>query len=735
MKNSVKSDFGCHILSAAVAWSAIFGLGTLTVPAGQVLAQGSIEEITVTARKREESLMDISASISVVDSQTLERFKLDNFEAIADFIPNVTFNAAPSGTPVIAVRGIGTRAGGAMLEQDVGLFVDGVWVGRQNQLTASQYDVERIEILRGTQATLYGRNTLVGAVSVTTRKPTDELDGYVSAGYESEYDSFSLEGAIGGPVSDNFGLRLAAKYDDLGGWLTNTTVGREEPQRENTALRLTGVYESDGGATVTGKVQWSDQEQIGNSFVRLIDGTFTEFDGTTTLAPAAPSASAAGGFNETAFGTTISIPALGNSDVGSSREFIDVAVQIDFPIGEQTLTSITGFSDMQYNSVFDPTILGGPRVLTWYDEDYRQFTQEIRLTSPGGQSFDYIVGAYFVDQDIDRINFQYLNATDRFWYGEQRLKALSVFASGTFTVSDAVRLVGGLRYTSEEKDADIIVHGNTNADLDFAADTDTADTDAVDGSLTVEWDLSDETLLFAGVSKGSKKPGLASGNPVRNTDFVNPGPLFIPESETVTSEIGAKFALSAGYINVTTFNMDIDGFQQATFTNGNLRIDSIDIASQGIEVEAFFQLGAAWSTILSIGIQDVENKDAPAGANTDVPGAPGFSANATLNWDQQDLFSGVDGFANLNINHKGEHFLNATNGAGNALNEIDGVTLVNLTLGVTWVESNVEASIFAKNLTDEDYADFSFNAPGPSNDFMFAVGQPRTIGMSLRKSF
>ena len=142
------------------------------------------------------------------------------------------------------------------------------------------------------------------------------------------------------------------------------------------------------------------------------------------------------GYSENAFGVDINAPVILNSDIGSQRDFVDTSLQLDIPMGEHTLTAISGFNQMDYQSAFDPSILGGPRVVSWYDEDYEQFSQELRLTSPSGENFDYIVGLFYVQQTIDRLTFQYLNDDKRFWYGEQDMDAISAFASGTYRLND-----------------------------------------------------------------------------------------------------------------------------------------------------------------------------------------------------------------------------------------------------------------------------------------------------------
>jgi outer membrane receptor protein involved in Fe transport len=711
----------------AIAIAATMGFGAV----GEALADKGVEVIMVSVNKRSEPLLEVAGSVQVLDANLVQDYQLDDMDSVVDFIPNATFNAAPSGTPVLAIRGVGTRAGGAMLEQDVGLFIDGVWAGRNNQMQAGLMDVKMIDIVKGTQATLYGRNALVGAISVTTAKPGDEFGGYIELGREFEYGSTSLKGAVDIPVNDRLAFRIAGMYEDIGGWVRNDGVGRDEAESENSSLRITGVYLTDNDWTVTGKLQSSSQEQVGNSFVRLLEGTFTEFDGTNNFTPAPEPPSALRGFSDTAFGVDISAPVLTNADIGSERDFIDTSLQLDIPLGDFEITSITGFNQMDYIAAFDPSILGGPRVVAWYDEEYEQFTQEIRLTSPGDDEFNYIVGVYFVDQTVDRLTFQYLNDDQRFWYGEQDMSAWSVFASTTYSFSETLRLITGARYTNETKDADIIVHGNAEANGVYANAVDSVDESTLDGSITLEFDANDNLLLFGGIATGSKRPGLASGNPVRNSDFVGANSLFIPTEEILTFEAGFKYEMSNGYINATVFDMDISDFQNASFSNGNILISSFDVESRGIELDTYHNLTDEISFKTGFGIMDVEDVSNDA----KVAGAPDFSANVILTYESDDIITNFTTRASVNLSYKSSHFLNATVGDGNKFNEIDAVTLLNANLSLNHSDTGVEVSLYVKNLTNEEYADFSYNAPGGNNDYIFGVAKGRTIGLEARYSF
>ncbi|MFT6951482.1 MAG: iron complex outermembrane receptor protein [Paraglaciecola sp.] len=719
-----------------------YSLMSLSIADPSVLAAEEVEEekvqkkreemeVIVTVNKRKQSLLKVSGSVVVLGDNMIQDFKLDDMDAVVDLIPNATFSAAPSGTPVLAIRGIGTRAGGAMLEQDVGLFIDGVWAGRNNQMQAALMDVQTIEVLKGTQATLYGRNALVGVVAVTTKKPQGILEGNIKVGYEFENSSSTMEGGISIPVTDDFSVRIAGMYEEIGGWVKNEGVGRDESENTNNSIRLTGVYNADNDWVVTGKVQSTSQEKIGNNFVRLLDGTFDGYDGTDYFTPAAEPESALLGYSENAFGVNITAPILLNSDIGSKRDFVDTSLQLDIPLGDNTLTLLSGFNQMDYQSAFDPSILAGPRVTAWYDEEYEQFSQEIRFTSPGNEAFDYIFGAYYVQQTIDRLTFQYLNDDKRYWYGEQDMNAISVFGSGTWSFGDATRLIAGVRYTQESKDADIIVLGS-NEDPDVsAAASDGIDEDTIDGSLTLEWASSDNLLLYAGVATGSKRPGLASGNPANNSDFVDSDSLFIPTEKIMTIEAGFKYAMENGYINASIFDMDISDFQNAGFSNGNIVISSFDVRSQGIEIDSFYYLTDSLTLVTGIGVMDVEDTTNDA----QVSGAPDFSANMTLAYETNELMKNVYARASLNINHKSSHWLNTTTGVSNAFNEIDAVTLVNGNISLINYDSGYKLALFGKNLTDEEYADFSYNAPGGNNDYMFAVAQGRTVGLEFSYSY
>ena len=238
-----------------------------TVIASALLAMGAgsafelsaavLEEVIVTAQKREESIQDVPISISVVSGKAMDNFNVSAAEELEAYIPNFAVKDTPANNEIY-VRGLGSPSGSLSLEQSVGLFVDGVYGGRARMFMAPFMDIERIEVLRGPQGAVVGKNTSAGAISIITAKPTEEAEFRISADYEFEYDSTTLQAIASGPLTDNFLGRLTVKAEDIGGYVKNTMLNRDEADRENLVVRATGVWLASADTTVTGKVEVAD---------------------------------------------------------------------------------------------------------------------------------------------------------------------------------------------------------------------------------------------------------------------------------------------------------------------------------------------------------------------------------------------------------------------------------------------------------------------------------------------
>ena len=195
----------------------------------------SLEEIVVTAQKRVESLSEVPISISAVSGETLENRSIDSLATLSQSMPNVNiFEGAIDST--IQVRGV-TTGNNKGFEQSVAMYFDGVPYGRAQLVRTPLVDLERVEVLRGPQPTIFGKNAIAGAISVISAKPTDEFEGKISVSYESEHEESQVLGVVSGPLSDSLSGRLTVSYRDMDGWVNNTQMQRMEPQREESYVR------------------------------------------------------------------------------------------------------------------------------------------------------------------------------------------------------------------------------------------------------------------------------------------------------------------------------------------------------------------------------------------------------------------------------------------------------------------------------------------------------------------
>ncbi len=220
-----------------------------------------LDEITVTAAYREQGLQDVPVSISAVTGDVMTASAIQKAEDIQFLVPNFTLTETGIGTNAF-VRGIGSGINQAF-EQSVGTYVDGVYFGRAQQWRAPFLDLERVEVLRGPQSILFGKNSVAGALNITTAKPTDEFEGSFLGSYEFEDDESIIEGIVSGPISDRVRYRVAARTRDLDGYMFNLTTQKEEPNREDWVVRGTLEFDVSDALTATLKAEVGEFEVTG----------------------------------------------------------------------------------------------------------------------------------------------------------------------------------------------------------------------------------------------------------------------------------------------------------------------------------------------------------------------------------------------------------------------------------------------------------------------------------------
>jgi outer membrane receptor protein involved in Fe transport len=442
----------------------------LTVSTGTAQAQDSdgrsLEEIVVTAAYREQGLQDVPVSISAVSGDTIMESALQKAEDIQFLVPNFTLTETGIGTNAF-IRGIGSGINQAF-EQSVGTYIDGVYFGRAQQWRAPFLDIERVEVLRGPQSILFGKNSVAGALNITTAKPTASFESSLLLSNEFENNETIIEGMVSGPISERVHYRVAARSRNLDGHMTNATLNRDEPQREDWMVRGTLEFDVTDSITATFKAEMGEFDVAGRHIEIVNEQGSPGFGGLT--------------YSQILVGAFGADPSVLNNfqdEIRSSNgdfsnnELENFVLTLDWDLGEFDLESITALSNFDYDEFCDCDFTGAVVFGAALQESYEQISQELRLTSPLGGAVDYIAGLYFqtsehvyADQIVvptDSILVPAINAqspgSGNFVQDTQASRiasvdndVLSAFAQFNWHLNDAWTLQIGGRVTKDERD-------------------------------------------------------------------------------------------------------------------------------------------------------------------------------------------------------------------------------------------------------------------------------------------
>jgi|TARA_B110000902_G_scaffold267043_1_gene357781 outer membrane receptor protein involved in Fe transport len=566
-----------------------------------------LEEVMVTAQKRSQSLQDVPLAITALNGLTLRQNNITTLAEISNYVPN--FQQTRSGiSNVILIRGTGSGANNGF-EQSVGTFRDGIYMGRARQTIMPLFDLARIEVVKGPQTILFGKNTIAGAVSIISAAPTTEFEGYVS-GAVSSFDGYKAEVAVSGPLGDTARGRIALRKDHTDGWIHNNFFDQNVPEVDNYAAR--------------GKFDWDLSEDTIMGV--MVERTFRQTLGTDTeLISSNTINSPNGGIppqidgieNRLDFNSNIgNVAPLNEGLTETEVDIYNTALRFDVSLGEHSLTSITGFTGFTYDAKADldsspKNIIGA----TDSKESYDQLSQEFQFKSPLGQTFEYITGIYLqtstFENDTD-VGIQLSTLSPaipafidglRIGRDEQITDTISAFASGTWNVYDNFRIKAGLRYTYETKDieksmalnslstglphSDLIISLIWEPDADispYAVKRDRSESDT-SPMLIVEYDLNENTLLYASAIRGFKAGGYDSSH----SNGTKLDQLEFDPEKAISYELGAKMTLLDGKanLNMAVFQGNYEDLQVSIFngSTGFIVTNAGKSTSQGIELD------------------------------------------------------------------------------------------------------------------------------------------------------
>lgn len=732
-----------------------------------------LNEIVVTATKREESLQDVPIAVSVLGGEQLAENGIATLEDATALIPNVTV-AEGSVADSIFIRGIGSGVN-IGFEQSVGTFIDGVYYGRSRSSRNPFFDIARVEVLKGPQATLFGKNTIGGAFNITSNRPTDFFEGRVTASYEPENDGKAIEAIVSGPVAEGVSFRVGGRYYDADGYLRNTFNGQDEQTREDYVLRGQLLLEPTDTLEILLKAEISQFDSSGEGH------QITQASPLITALTQAndPEAEFNFDFQRSAPGTG---PLFGDEGEDTSAE--NFSMTINWEVGDFQITSITSQLGYDYVALRDTDYTNLSFLNQVEDQEYSAFGQELRLTSPVGETFEYIVGAFYSSEELENAKRVDANFNDvppvaaaltggfgvpeaaltgaRNQRFEQETESWAIFAQGTVNLSDTLRFTGGLRYTEDKKDAsrelfysDIgqnnvnplvsAVFPNLGLGIVQPLINLSRTEDAVTGEAIIEYDASDDVLLFARYSRGFKAGGFDEDNVQASAESAE------FERETVNAfEAGlkAEFANGAGRFNATIFYNSFSDLQVSTFDGVASFIvgNAASAETLGIEADLAFQITNEWDIATSIGILDASYKsftNGPAvfggGATQDLSGRPlQFAADVNVNF-QTGYETAISD--NWSIRTEALAYYNSGYEVPGDLDPFlaqGSFVKLGLRLAVTSDDGNWDFSVIGRNLTNARTTQWGNDLPLGNllgNNYFQRIDPPRTVVFQATRNF
>lgn len=590
-----------------------------------------LEEIIVSAQKRQESVQDVPISITAMSGEQIGLTGAGNLQGLSDSITNVDIAKSP-GDVRVTIRGLGTGVGNTGFEQSVGTYVDGIYVSRSALFQSPFLDLERIEVLKGPQGVLFGKNSIAGALSIISAKPTEEFEAEVSSSYETEYGSHELTGIISGKVAENLYGRLAVKTSDEGGFLDNALNGKDMPESDTDVVRGSLIWDASEDTEVFLKVESSKLEIDGAPWQLVADKRAGSAYDLHLNGPGLPglegilanrifAQNAAGGENFEYDDNSYS--SINTTD----QDAKNATFQITHKLGEHELVYLASYAE--YDRLQDDDVDFAPVdfVRDTIDESFDQVSHELRIVSPGGKTIDYVAGLYYLKSNLDSTSqFDFFGGNlDTSDFGgldssyntdfTQESTTLSVFTQATWNITDTLRTSIGLRYSEEEKNGDLKrnfdEYNTTNSPLDPVtagtvkfilgredlAHNQTTTEYNLDPSFNIQWEYSESGMAYFSWTKATKSGGFNAQEDQDDFDSFT----FDPESATGI-EIGFKTELldGRGRLNVSLFTTEFDDLQVGTFNNdtGSFSVGNAAAAtSEGIEVEGVF----AFSETLTLG--------------------------------------------------------------------------------------------------------------------------------------
>jgi iron complex outermembrane receptor protein len=702
-----------------------------------------LEEIIVTAQKRSQRLIDVPISVSAFDDEAIKSTSVQQLSEISDLIPNLHIDSVSSLSSSVTIRGVGSSSRNIGFDARVGVYLDGVYLGQSPALNQEMIDLERVEVLRGPQGALFGKNTVAGAINMISKKPGDELEGMVRARV-GNYNATQFAGRINLPLSEGIALKVSANKVDRDGYGLNLLDEIRTDDRDSYSYRAQLWIAPTDNFEILASVDGLHADE----YVTYGDPLTNSFgSGLDTSAP---------NERETNF----------NHVDGEKRDIFGASIDMTYSFGnDYALRSITAYRKTDFHTKFDVDYAPIDFMYVDYTDNYKQITEELQLISPEGDALEYIIGLYFFKQNgkTNRLAIAgkqgpLLGLTPGdtiFNAGEVISKSIALFSNFTYDITDKIELGVGFRWSSEKKDVDWVLDGSKSGPIGIASGHfihDRTDNNFAP-SLSLNYAINDQITSYLRYAEGYKSGGY-------NLDYISFKPNALNTEfgkETVKNyEVGVKGSLMENRLTfaLSAFLTDYKDYQvnqlrklgngQSAFIISN----AAKVRTKGIELETTIYVTDDLKLSGSMGILGATFSAFPGGGSggtdisgNDLPNAAKFQGAVAVSY-YKSLGSSSDLAikANIDYSHRSGAFTTVNNvktysfGSGSVpFGYVPAYDLMNARLTLLSEDQGWEVSLWARNLLNNNYVNRS--SRDFFNTYLETRGAPRTYGVEVSYSF
>ncbi|WP_053116489.1 TonB-dependent receptor [Pseudomonas sp. P1.31] len=764
------------LLAGSASWTHSYAAETETptpVPAGKPAANSSqLETVTVTTRRREESSQDVPTPMSVVSGQNLETQRVYRIQDLQQLVPSVNVAYMHARQSSVSIRGLGNNPASDGLEGSVGLYIDNVYLGRPGMAVFDLMDIEQLEVLRGPQGTLFGKNTTAGVINISTRAPTFTPERSIETSV-GEDGYFQTKGTISGPLNDELAGRFSAYRTRSDGDIKNEYNGHDLNGGSRDGFRAQLLFKPNEDFNLRWIGDYNEEDSSAGT--RVLYDTGPTINGVNLYSARA---AAAGATLVNGSHRKVNLDSDQHVTVHQGGTSVEAnwALPSDF-----TLTSISSYRFWN----FTPKNDDGLNVASTYNagvsvED-KQYSQEFRLASPKGEFFDYVVGVYYFGNDLDNKSFAYYGPQADIWNGTPagalanigsvgnghiKTDSFALFAQGTWHLTERLDFTAGVRGTYEEKNAWVtrdapvggaaVTGAAATARRGRAGAYDSGDlnqySSSPSGLLNLSYRITDDVLGYATVSHGEKSGGVNLS--VGSAPAAGADSLLIGTERANNAELGFKSTLwdRRLQLNANVFWTQVNAYQTNAYDDVN-RVQYLtnagSVRSRGVEFESTVIPLRGLTLNFNGSFNDVSYlsyKDAPC--PPEISQAPGAPASCDLSGHQ------VVGASKWIGNANGEYKWNLDNGfepyvtgsyafrskavgtvEDSDYGQIPSYAVVNLSTGLRgdFNQGQWDISLWLKNAFDKTY--YTTLWTGGNGGYEGLLGTPRTLGVTGRYDF